>query len=188
MIGPYRVGAAASVVTSTEAKQRIRVDHSEEDSLITDYIAAATELVSAMTGLVLGAETWQFKVGPQRDALLLPVAPVNTVTTIAYLDQTEVVQSANVGDFVLYADPVRPSLRPGRGKVWPAAADRDDAITITVSAGLTALPPSLKTAILMMVAHWYRTREPVIIGMTSSETPFALNALIEPHKRLWAAA
>lgn len=45
------------------------------------------------------------------------------------------------------------------------------------------LPPTLKHAILLMVAHWYNQRE-AVAAVQMREVPQAFKALILPYKRL----
>lgn len=187
MIGPVRVGAAAVVVTLTEAKLHLRVDHADDDDLIGALVAAATEQVSEMTGLILGAESWQFSVPRPVSTLVLPIAPVSSVTAITYLDADLVQQSADPDGFDLFSDARRPWLQPVSGGTWPVCADRPDAITLTVSAGLAALPAALKAAILLLTGHLYQQREAVSDGQMA-EVPISVRALIEPHRRGWVAA
>lgn len=183
MIGPSRSGAAASIVSLTDAKAHLRIDHDEDDVLVSALVSAATETVSARTGVVLGAETWAFSVGPQDGALVLPVAPVRSITSISYIDRDGATLAADTDDFRLYADPHRPWIEPVTA--WPVVADRPDAITVTVAAGLTSLPDALRVAVMMLAGHWYQHREAASDGV--AELPLGVAELIEPWVRQWLA-
>jgi uncharacterized phiE125 gp8 family phage protein len=185
MIGPSRSGAAAVVVSLDEAKAHLRVDHDDENDLITGLVAAATETVSHLCGLVLGAEDWVFKVGTVSGRLMLPVVPVRTLAAISWLDADEVSVTGSVADFRLMPDETRPFIEPVTGNVWPVIARREDALTVTVAAGLTSLPGSLRIAILMVTEHLYEHRG-AEGGMDALPAP--VRVLIEPYKRLWVAA
>jgi uncharacterized phiE125 gp8 family phage protein len=185
MIGPNRVGAAAVVVALEDAKAHLRVDEDDENDLITAFVAAATEMVAGLCGLILGSESWQFKVGPVSGQLMLPVAPVTALSAISWLDADEVSVTGDVADFILIADAARPYVQPVTGGTWPVVARRDDAVTITVAAGLSVLPDALKVAILMVTEQLYEHR-----GAESGAAtlPGPVRSLIEMHKRQWVAA
>lgn len=182
MNAPTRIGtAAAGPVSVQDAKEYLRVTSTSETVLIGALIVAATDLVSARVGRVLGAESWAWKFRAITGQVLLPVVPVRSLTSLTYLDASEAVQTANLADFVLLNDADRPALRPALGKSWPTTALRDDAITVTVAAGLLIVPPGLRVAILMLVAHWYQTREAVTEG-AMAEVPMAVESLIGVSK------
>lgn len=188
MIGPYRVGDAAQVVLVADAKAYLRIDHTDEDTLITALVAAATEAVAQMTGQVLGEEVWAFKVpAPTSGDLVLPVFPVRSVNEITYLDRDGAPQDADPADFLLFSMLPEPALRPDVGKSWPSAAVRPDAVTVEVTAGMTELPPALKVAILMMTGHFYQNRSAVDEGQ-KIEAPLAVSMLVEPYRVKWVAA
>ena len=184
MIGPSRIGDAAEVVGLLDAKTHLRVDHDDEDELISMMTASATEMVSNHTGLILGSEGWQFSVGPQAGRLRIPVAPVRSLTSVQYLDRDRAAQNASLDDFLLIADYSRPYLMPIDGTSWPITARDDDAITVTVAAGLLELPPPLKVAILMMLSHLYEDRG----DNAMDEIPTTVRVLVEPYRRNWVEA
>lgn len=186
MIEPHRTSAAAELITVTEAKLQLRVDHSADDALIGGLVATASAQVAALTGLIVGPETWQWRVGPQRDDLVLPIAPVSALTAIAWIDRDGASQVGVAADFDLFGDQRRVWLRPKRGRSWPASADREDAITLTLAAGLAQAPPALRTAALMIVVHLYDNRDPA--GDGGPQVPAPVAALVEPHRRAWVVA
>lgn len=187
MIALTRVGAAAAgPVDLASAKAHCRVDHNDDDSLISGLILAATGAVTEMTGLVLGLETWLFKTGPVSGDLVLPKTPARALTSLAYVDTSGQSQTATVADFLLIQDEARPFLRPSRGKAWPAAAARPDAVTVTFTAGLETVPAELRVACLMLIGNWYENREAA--SPSVADVPMAARALIDLHRVGWAAA
>ncbi|MCX0499734.1 head-tail connector protein [Erwinia billingiae] len=40
----------------------------------------------------------------------------------------------------------------------------------------------IRSAMLLLIGHWYSNREAVVIGQTATEVPFAVEALLQPHK------
>lgn len=43
------------------------------------------------------------------------------------------------------------------------------------------VPEPVRVAIMMLVAQWYRTREPVAVGAGVAELPFSVEALLSPY-------
>lgn len=44
------------------------------------------------------------------------------------------------------------------------------------------LDDSITTAMLLLIGHWYESREAAVIGTISSELPLAVDALITPYR------
>ena len=184
---PTRSSAAAAPVDLAAAKSHLRATSSDEDDLIQSLLDAATEMVSERTGLVLGAETWVWKTRVVSGPVNLPKAPVVAISAMTYFDAAGGAQTDTIGNYRLLADPERPNLRPAPGYSWPATEVRDDAMTITFTAGLAVCPPALRTAILMLVAHWFHNRSAVTDG-AMAEVPQSASAMIDLHRLGWAAA
>lgn len=185
---PILLSAAAQPVTRADLKAQARIDGTEEDTLLDAYVGAACDHVAALTDRQLRSEVWSWSFANPSGSIVLPVAPVQSVEALTYLDKDGVEQSLDVADFDLITDPDRPTLQPRPGVVWPATAIRPDAITVRVTAGMDTLPAPLRVAILMLAAHWVQNREAVVVGGSPVELPLAVAALVEPWKRRWMAA
>lgn len=183
-----RTVAGTVPLSLADAKAHIRVDYDDDDALITSLAAAACNAIAEDVGRVLTAETWTVAVPRQNGDLILPVRPVRSITNIAYFDRDDAPQTATVSDFYLFAHPDRPVVRPKDGKQWPDARERDDAITLTLSVGLTAVPDELLAAAKLLLGHWYEHREAVATGQTPAELPMAVRYLCDMHRAKWVAA
>ena len=53
-------------------------------------------------------------------------------------------------------------------------------ITFTCGWAKTNIPPSLKSAILLLSSHWYQHASPVVVGASVEEMPFTVEALLSP--------
>lgn len=40
----------------------------------------------------------------------------------------------------------------------------------------------IRAAMLLLIGHWYSNREAVVVGQAPSSVPFAVEALLQPHK------
>jgi len=169
------------------AKEHLRVDYVDENGLITSLTQAAHNMASEMTGLVLTEEVWEVSTPPVSGDFVLPVMPVKTVDAISYFDANDVSQTAEVENFYFFANPTRPVLRPKPGFSWPNASKRDDAITVTVTAGLEAVPDEILAAIKLIVGHLYENREAVVEGK-HVPLPWAVETMLDLHRAKWATA
>lgn len=162
-------------VTLAETKKHCRVDGSDEDTLLNSYIAAATAHVESYTGRAIMDQTWELVLDDFTGCILFPKGPVQSITSITYYDTDEVLQTLATDQYVLdnVNDPawvVRPS-----DVSWPSVAQGVNNVIIRFIAGYSDVPPEIKAAILILVAHLYDNRE-------AGASPDAVNALLVNHR------
>jgi len=180
---------AATPVSLAEAKAACRVLHSDEDTYITLLIAAAVGMLDGPSGYLaqaIVAQSWTLTSGPTgiSGKITLPFGPVSAVTAIKTHDGTAL-NTATLGDFRVLTSKFRTTIEPISGS-WPTMADRDDALQITLTAGAAnadAVGAHIKQAILLLVAHWFRNRETVLVGSISKEIEMGLQALLVNERR-----
>ena len=44
------------------------------------------------------------------------------------------------------------------------------------------LNDDVRTAMLLLIGHWYANRESVVVGETAAQVPFAVEALLQPYR------
>lgn len=184
----HRVTIGASALSLADAKAHLRVDHNDEDDLIAALSLAACDSISENVGRVLTDEQWTVAVAAVDGDLVLPLAPVQSVDAITYFDAEDTEQTASVADFYLFADDDRAIMRPKAGKSWPATIAREDAITVTITVGMTAVPPGLIAAAKLLLGHWYDTRAAVAMGQAPQEVPLGVQYLCDQARRNWVSA
>lgn len=184
-----RVSALASPVLLDDARSHLRVTGSDEDMLITQQLAAAVAAVSERTGRRLGTETWSASYSSVSGDLDLPMAPVQSITSITYWDANDAQQTAQLTDFYFFADDDFATLRPKPGRAWPSAnSNRMDAITVTFVAGYSPIPAPLRTAVLMTLGHLFENREAVSVGLSVAEFPVGVADMVDLYRRGWIGA
>jgi uncharacterized phiE125 gp8 family phage protein len=118
--------------------------------------------------------------------LELPIAPVQSVTSITYVDVDQAEQTLPATDyFVRIVDGVA-RIVPATGKTWPATAYIDGAVKVVFIAGYgeaADVPADLKQAIKMLAAHLYENREATLVGQSASVIPFGIGDLVMPYRR-----
>lgn len=173
------------VVTLSEAKKHLIVEHSDDDTLIDTYILAATAWLDGPAGWLgrtLGVQVleWQLSDWPCH-GFSLPYPPEIEVISVKYIDPDGVEQTLPVPSQPFYLDDM------------PAIRGRERDLKIRYRAGYgtssgdpvvwaNAVPAPIKVAILMLVAQWYRNRSPIAVGATVESLPFAVEALLSPYR------
>lgn len=164
------------------AKAHLRiVEDTSEDSLILAYIKAAREWVENYTGLVLVQRAFT----EQRDSFgrfielyRYPIVP-NSVS-ISYTDTSGTPQ---VYENALYSVDRRPArIYPALSGSWPSVGSYGS-VSISYTAGLAegSVPQALIQAMLLLVGHWYSSRE-AVSDRAAEEVPFAVNALCQQYR------
>ena len=174
---------AVEPVTLTEAKLHLRVDHTDDNSLITILIQAAREITEQHLGrsLITQSRTVKLDYFPRCNEITVPYGPLVSVTTLKYYDEDEVQQTMSS---TLYW--VDASSDIGRIRVkdaWPGTYDMPNAVEVIYVAGYGAagsnVPQAIKAAILLIVGHLYENREQV--GDQRYELPFGVETLLAPY-------
>jgi uncharacterized phiE125 gp8 family phage protein len=185
------IAADEPPVSVAEVKSDLRIEHSEDDATIAALIAAATAMTGApdgITGKALTTETWTLSV-PRADScgrIFLPITPVQSITSIAYYDADNAVQTLSVSDFYLFANEDTALIEKKDGS-WPAVYDRRDAVTVTFVAGFgdaESVPANIRHAIRLMAAHWYEHRL-AVSDRPMTEVPMGAAMLLGASRKGW---
>ena len=179
--------SAATLLPVAALKRHLVVDYDDQDVLISTYAEAAIAAVEGMIGQSMVAESWEMAVDVVSGDLALPRHPVTEVTQAAYYDADDVNQVLDLDNFYVFSDQTQARLRPKTGTAWPVMRARDDALRVQFATGMVTVPEALVVAAMMWAGHMFRVREAVAEG-AAHVVPFAVEALIEPHKRLWVTA
>ena len=174
-------------VTLAEAKEHLVVEHSQDDAKISNLITAARQWVEQVTWRALISQTWKLRLKRfPCGALLLPKPPLQSVSSIAYLDADGNSQTWNSSKWItdIYSEPG--FIQPAWGESYPATRGIANSVTVTFVAGYGAttdtVPEPIRTAIMQHVAHSYENRTPQITGQTVDDFRLHLESLLLPYK------
>lgn len=189
---------AVEPVTLNEAKAHMRVDGTDEDSLIEQLIKVARRWCEKYQRRAYITQTWELwldgwpqdAAGNSSDYIYIPRPPLQSVSSVKYYDTDDVEYTLDGADYF-----VDDKSEPGRivlayGKSWPSTTLRPAngiCVTFVTGYGNTGddVPGEVKQAILLLVAHWFEHREAVQIGSgrsISREVEFAVRALLGPSR------
>jgi uncharacterized phiE125 gp8 family phage protein len=157
MLSPTLITAPAlEAVTLAEAKAHLRVDVAETDADagIQEMIDAAVEYLDGFAG-VLGravmTQTWSQEYDGYCGHLVLPIGPVQSVTSISNTDGA-------FADYRLLKDGRGYFLRPNSGVSWPA---NNGPVVVEFVAGDVVCPSGIKGLIKLHVGTMFAVRESV---------------------------
>ncbi|WP_426041508.1 head-tail connector protein [Brevundimonas sp. TWP2-3-4b1] len=181
------VAPAVTPVTLAEAKAHLRVDHTDDDSLIGVLIEAATGHLDGWSGVLgraLVTQTWSQAFDAFADPLRLPML-AKTVASVTYVNQAGATITVSSADYVLAADALGSFVECAYGVTWSSPRDQTRAVTVTFTAGEAAasVPSAIKAGILLMVGDLYANREGVVTGTITAINP-TVSALIAPYRRV----
>lgn len=177
-------------VTLTEAKLHLRQDETADDALITALIVAAREEIERQTWLALMSQTLELVLPawPCEDRIELPRPPLASVTSVKYKDRDGNETTWSSANYIAGTDSVPGVLALAWNTSWPSGDLYPvEPIRIRYVAGYAsaaAVPQQLKQAMLLLIAHWYESRE--ASGDTVSEKagiPFGVEALVRSYRR-----
>jgi len=167
-------------VTLIEAKNHLRVDHGDDDSLISALLQAAREWCEGYQGRAYMQRTITLKLDTFYDMLELPDPPLVSVTSVQYVDTDGNTQTLGSTYYT-----VDTTSEPGRihlayNQTWPQHRDIPHAVTITFVAGYSsraAVPARFKAAIKLLLGHLYEHRE-VVTELALKKVPMAVESLL----------
>lgn len=184
-------GPTVEPVQLGEAKLHLRVDHDEDDALITWLITAAREQVEAMSRRALAPQTLELRMSawPGDDAILLPRPPLTAVTSIKYTDTDNVEATVAASSYTVHTAPEPGGVWLKYGQSWPSASlapGPSIAVRYTAGYGVGACPGRYRQAILLLVGHWYEQREAVLVtGVQTAIVPMAVEMLCMAERVSW---
>ncbi len=152
--------------------------------LLSGYIAAATDAAERYLSKALTVQTWTLTLSRWDDVIELPFGPIAPAPVVKYFDTAGVEQTLSGSVYEVDANAAPPLLVRADGYDWPDLRTRINPISITFTTEAAPTPPSVKQAILMLVAFWFSNRESVNIGNIVNEVPMAWKHLLDPYSRV----
>ena len=180
-------------ITLADAKLHLRVENIDEDALIESLIAGAREAAEAFTRRALVTQTWDLKLDGFPAYIEVPLPPLVSVTSLAYVDSNGATQTMTVTTDYLVDAPAGPYAAPGRvtlpfGRIWPIPIQQANAVALRFVAGYGDpgdVPEGIKAAIKLTVGHLYANRENVVItdrGSIVQKMPQGAEFLLWPYR------
>jgi uncharacterized phiE125 gp8 family phage protein len=175
---------ATEPVTLSEAKLHLRVDVSDDDTLITALIIAARRMAEQHTGRALVTQEWVYTLDAFPVAeIILPLPQLVSVDVVNYIDENGADQVLAGTEYDVFKSGILGMIAPAYDKTWPATRDNAEAVAIEFTCGFgnaAAVPQEIKQWMLLQIGHWYSCREAVAQG-NFAKLEF-VDSLIEPYR------
>jgi len=189
MTATLLTGPALEPVALIDVKAHLRVDHDDDDALLTASIVAARLHVEAVTRRVLITQEWRVHLSrwPRGRVLRVRVAPLISVDAVRVRvgGGEPVTVDPDAYDADTASVPGRLVVDAGAPSPAGRAANGIE-IDVTAGYGATApdVPSPLRHAVMMLVAHWYEHRGIVGDDRGGNTLPRGFSALVAPYRIL----
>lgn len=157
--------ADTSPLTLEELRLHLKLDATngvhEDDAALQHWLNDAVMYAQHVTGRSLGVQTLELALDsfPQ-GSIDLPMSPVNSITSIKYLDTAGVLQTLDAANYSLDDYSLVSRVVPAYATIWPATQQIINAVKVRYVTGPDALPGAIRSALLLIIGHWYENRTP----------------------------
>lgn len=178
-------------ITLSVLRQHVRLDDDDttHDERLVDIAVQASGWTQDYINRALLTETYEYRLnGFPWCEIELPLAPVQSVTSVQYVDTAGSTQtwSSSLYNLDNHDDTGRAFIRPAYSEVFPVARDDYNSVTITYVTGWSdpsLIPPAIIRAILLIVGHFFENTE-ATAPVEIREVPFGVKALLSPHRNV----
>lgn len=172
-------------VTLDEAKDHLRVDGSDQDSLLTGLITASRKWIEDYLGRALITQTWDYWLDdfPYGDKeIRLPKAPLQSVSAITYTDADGVEQTWGSSKYVADSDSDPGRVYLAYNEDWPSHREQRKVVKIRFVAGYgddsEDIPRPIIEAMLLQLQTFYE--QPINFDKRAIES--ALESLLSMYR------
>jgi uncharacterized phiE125 gp8 family phage protein len=174
----------AEPLSLADARDFLRVSHSDDDAVIAALIAAARGQIEAQTRCALMTQTWRVACDAwPNDGRIRPrLAPLRSLAAVRVFDAGGTARPLNASAFV-----VDTAAGVVAAPAWLPAPGRSLAgIELDLVCGFgdaaSDVPELLRHALRTLVAHWYDNRGLVAIGQSIAMMPASVAAMIAAYR------
>ena len=198
---------AFAPVTLASFKAHLRIEYDDDDTVLTDVLAAALAYIDGPNGIgfTLASQRWDFfaslaefanaqpfgysggygmlNVSPARE-LRLPVWPLISVQSLAWLDDAGTWNTLDAGLYRLANAGYPPIIARTNQSGWPVLSPGPDRFRIAATIGhatLAEIPADILAAVRMLAAHWFRNPE-AYQDRTLFEVPLGVEAILAKYR------
>jgi uncharacterized phiE125 gp8 family phage protein len=173
-------------VTLADARLHLRVTDTAEDTLISALITAAREYCEHYLQRAVGSQTLELALDEfPEGSIELPMGPVTSITSIKYIDTNQAEQTLSGSAYTLDDYSHQSWAVPAYETEWPETLEAANVVKVRYVAGSATPPSAVLAAMKLIIGHLYENREQSIIGVSVTELPLGVKALLDT-KRIWS--
>lgn len=179
-------------LSTAEAKLHLRIDEDQtsEDALVADLVRAASEYCEGLQRRAYVTQTWKFTLdafpwNSDGGAILVPKPPLQSVTSIKYVDSTGALVTLDSSEYTVDAVSQPGRIVPAYGKSWPTTRSVPNAVEVEFVCGYglgAVVPFAEKQAMKLLTGHWYLHREAAMGGDVPAEIALAVTSLLSRNR------
>lgn len=178
-------GPTTEPITTAEAKAFARVTVATEDALTGFLITAAREYAETFTGRQFVTATWEQRLDAFPVEFVLPLPPLDAITSIKYIDTAGDEQTLDASYYTLdkYSTPGR--VVQAVNKSWPSTQSVPNAVIVKYTCGYGGaddVPEGICTAIKQLVLHWFKNRDMLPEQRRDKKVPIHIDALLWQYR------
>jgi len=182
---------AVEPVTLAEAKAHLRVDVSDDDSLISAIIKAAREFCEEYLDRTLVHTQWTMRADRFPWEFELPRPPMaqagtTTATVVTYTLETQQTATLSTAEYRVDRAATPGVIRTTYAGTWPGHLFDENSVSVTWWGGYgadgTSVPAGIRSAMLMIIGSLYEHRSAVLTGTISKEIEFGVKALLDTQR------
>lgn len=173
--------AESESLSITDVKNQLRLTSSDDDDSLRLFIAAIRHQTETYLGQTLVTTTWQYKLDSFDSEICLPMGPVQSISSIQYVDTDGVTQTLAADQYQSDIERVKPSY----GNSWPSTRDQYSAVTIEYVSGKTHagnVQADIKLAMLLWIGACDINRENIAFTQVS-EIPNSAKNILFPYRK-----
>jgi uncharacterized phiE125 gp8 family phage protein len=163
-----------------------------ETDWITTSLVGARAWAESFTNRQFITATWELWLDyfPKWE-IKIPKAPLQSVVSVKYIDDSGVQQTLVEGTDYLVDAPAGPEaqrggITPCYGTIWPVTRRQENAVVVRFKAGYgdtaATVPPGIRRAILVVAAELYQRREEAFEGRYFAPSVTASERLLWPMR------
>jgi len=178
----------ASVMTVAEAKARLAIETTEDDSLIQVMINSAEDFCQQYTGRYFLEQTAEYSLDELQIDLKYLEIPSHSATNILlveYINESNIEVTLPLSGF--YIDYQGMPLRVAPVDLWPTIRKKGfNNMTFTVVEGFgptsASVPDAIINAVALLVGHQYKNRESVVVGTIAATLPMGVTSFLDKYR------
>jgi uncharacterized phiE125 gp8 family phage protein len=174
---------AALPVTLAAAKKNLKIDGTDQDDEVSDWVRGIASHVEHYTGRALIAQQWRVTLDRFPDAINLEKSPIVSVEGVQFLDADGVLQTLDPADYIVDAVSEPGYVVPGRGKAWPATYREINAVSVDYTCGYGASPAAIPAGIKLYILAKLREQfDPAVRMERDTVQSSFIDSQLDPFK------